>query len=244
MLPQARQQSNGTRQTNGPPKGLMEQKNIASFDGVRYSLDYETAIDQLYNGTLDRTQNTHLLILDHTPQLYIDRANAQDLKIITGWDIAYLAMNKEGENPGNYHSLGPDIMKMIPKAIQNPLYIVKEKFSVDDTEPDYRFSAADEQGSGYIDGPEINQQEAVELRKREEAEYGEVKEKLASGELKPREQLTTKAKNHLQKAERSLLNRIRYALSVPRVAAREHLRVPWSSCRQNSWRREGSPRRR
>ena len=51
-----------------------------------------------------------------------------------------------------------------------------------------------------------------ELREREEAEYAEVKGKLAAGELKPREELTTKAKNYLQKAERTLLNRIRYAL--------------------------------
>lgn len=56
--------------------------------------------------------------------------------------------------------------------------IVKEKFSVNDTEPDYRFSVDD------IDNLEIDQQEAVE----------------------------------------ELLNRIRYALNVPRVAAREHLK--------------------
>ena len=72
---------------------------------------------------------------------------------------------------------------------------------------------------------ERREREALEeLRRREEAEYAETKEKLASGELKPREGLTTKARNYLQKAERKLLHKIRYALSVPRVAAREHLK--------------------
>ena len=56
-------------------------------------------------------------------------------------------------------------------------------------------------------------QEGLEvLREREEAEDADTKAKLASGELKPREGLTTKARNYLEKAERTLLNRIRYAL--------------------------------
>ena len=101
------------------------QKNTA-IGGINYKLDYGDAIDQLSKGTLDRTKNTHLLVSEHTPQIFIDKAEAQDLKIIAGWDTAYLAMNKAGDIPGNYHGLGPDIMKAIPKALEDPLYIVKQ----------------------------------------------------------------------------------------------------------------------
>ena len=96
----------------------------------------------------------------------------------------------------------------------------------DANNPDIRFSRESDLEDGqYAAGPEVDQREALEeLRHREEAEYADTKEKLASGELKPREQLTTKAKNYLQKAERKLLNKIRYALSVPRVATREYLK--------------------
>ena len=43
------------------------------------------------------------------------------------WDIAYLAMKEKGYLPGNYHGLGVDVMKKIPQALADPLYIVKQK---------------------------------------------------------------------------------------------------------------------
>ena len=77
--------------------------------------------------TLDTTQNTHLRVLEHTPQIYIDKAGASDREIVMSWDIAYLAMNKNGNIPGNYHGLGAEIMKGLPAALKDPLYIVKQK---------------------------------------------------------------------------------------------------------------------
>ena len=105
---------------------LSAEKNTTEDGGVKYSLDYNDAIDQLDEGTLDRTKNTHLKVLDSTPQVYIDKAGAKNLKIIMGWDIAYLAMNKSGDILGNYHGLGPDVMKAIPQALQDPIYIIKQ----------------------------------------------------------------------------------------------------------------------
>ncbi len=102
------------------------EKNTA-ISGINYSVSYEDAIDKLSSGTLDRAKNTHLLVAEHTPQVFIDKAGAKDLKIITGWDTAYLAMNQDGELQGNYHGLGADVMKAIPKALEDPLYIVKQK---------------------------------------------------------------------------------------------------------------------
>ncbi len=104
----------------------LDNRTHGGGEGVQYSLGYNNAIDQLAAGKLDRTQNSHLKLLDHTPQLYIEKAGAKDLKIIARWDTAYLAMRKDGDIPGNYHGLGPDVMKAIPKALQDPLYIVKQ----------------------------------------------------------------------------------------------------------------------
>ena len=77
----------------------------------------------------------------------------------------------------------------------------------DGSNPDIRFTR--EMEDGELPAYEQETQEGMEeLRQREEAEYGEVKEKLASGELKPREELTTKAKNYLQRAEQTLFTSV------------------------------------
>ena len=100
---------------------------LSDVSGERFVLAYDDAIDKLENGTLDTLRNTHLRVLEHTPQIYIDKAGASDREILMAWDIAYLAMNKNGSIPGNYHGLGADIMKALPTALENPLYIVKQK---------------------------------------------------------------------------------------------------------------------
>lgn len=107
-------------------EGGQEKNNTVTDGSVKYDLQYNDAINQLAKNELDRSKNTHLKLLDHTPQLYIDKVGAKDLKIIMGWDIAYLAMNKSGDLDGNYHGLGPEVMKDIPRALQDPLYIVKQ----------------------------------------------------------------------------------------------------------------------
>lgn len=150
-----------------------------------------------------------------------DKLDAQAKEAITedlrkaGYDGIFLE-----NDAGSWGRQTDAIIALDPQQVKN----VSNKKPTDN--PDIRFSReSDFEDEQYAAGPEIDQQEAVEeLRKREEAEYGEVKEKLASGELKPREELTTKARNYLQKAERTLLNRIRYALHVPRMAAREYLK--------------------
>ena len=103
------------------------EKNTTENGGVKFSIPYADAIDKLDAGTLNRTENTHLKVLENTPQVYIDKAGAKNLKIIMAWDIAYLAMKKSGDIPGNYHGLGPAVMKAIPNALQDPLYIIKQQ---------------------------------------------------------------------------------------------------------------------
>ena len=111
-------------------KAYQETSDVMDADtdiDTKFALSYEDAIDKLEDGTFDTTKNTHLKVLEHTPQIYIDKAKASDREIVMSWDIAYLAMNKNGNISGNYHGLGADIMKALPAALEDPLYIVKQK---------------------------------------------------------------------------------------------------------------------
>ena len=96
------------------------------FGEVKFDLSYNEAIEKLNNDNFDKKNNTHVMLLENTPQIYIDKAGAKDLKIIAGWDIIYLALHKSGSIPGNYHGLGIEVMKKVPEAIKNPLYIIKQ----------------------------------------------------------------------------------------------------------------------
>ena len=71
------------------------------FGEVKFDLSYNEAIEKLNNDNFDKKNNTHVMLLENTPQIYIDKAGAKDLKIIAGWDIIYLALHKSGSIPGN-----------------------------------------------------------------------------------------------------------------------------------------------
>ena len=109
---------------------------------VRLATDYEASLKQLEEGTFDAKSNTHIKVLDHTPKIFIDKANAADREVIMSWDIALLAMKRREEadgmyrgisneyddalNEGNYHGLGVNAMNELPKSLENPLYIVRQ----------------------------------------------------------------------------------------------------------------------
>lgn len=109
------------------PLTSTNEENVQVAEEMRFALSYDSAIDQIDNGTFDSERNTHLRVLEHTPQIYIDKAGAADREIVMSWDIAYLAMRKSGDISGNYHGLGAEIMKALPHALEDPLYIVKQK---------------------------------------------------------------------------------------------------------------------
>ncbi|MBQ3069728.1 MAG: hypothetical protein IJD01_07275, partial [Clostridia bacterium] len=55
-------------QTDAAADTATETQKHPTEDGeVQYSLPYMDAIDQLSEETLDRSQNTHLMVLEHTP---------------------------------------------------------------------------------------------------------------------------------------------------------------------------------
>ena len=105
----------------------MDNKKSVSDNGVRYALSYKDAIKKLDEGKLNPEENTHLSVLKNTPRVYIDYAGANEREIIIARDVAYLALKREGEQPGNYHNLGIEVMEKLPEAIKDPLYIVKQK---------------------------------------------------------------------------------------------------------------------
>ena len=116
---------------------------VKSAEGVRYAKDFTASIDELNKGTFDVKSNTHIKVMDHTPQIFIDKAGAADRKIIMSWDIALLAMKRREDaigmyrgvskehdqalDMGNYHGLGVDVLNKLPKSLEDPLYIVKQK---------------------------------------------------------------------------------------------------------------------
>ena len=110
---------------------------------VRLATDYEASLKQLEEGTFDAKSNTHIKVLDHTPKIFIDKAGASDRKIIMSWDVALLAMKRREDangmyrgisqehdqalDRGNYHGLGADVLDKLPKSLEDPLYIIKQK---------------------------------------------------------------------------------------------------------------------
>ena len=111
-------------------------------DSARFAMNYESDIDALDKGTFDVRNNTHLRVLEHTPEIFIEKAGAKDRPIVMSWDVAFLSMKDKKEtaqwyrdisrdynealDKGHYHNLGSDALKSIPKSLQDPLYIVKQ----------------------------------------------------------------------------------------------------------------------
>lgn len=100
-----------------------QERTEADTGGQAFSRDYSEAIDLLDKEELRRSKDTHIQVLDHTPKIYIEKAGAKNRRILISWESAYLAMKKNGSQPGNYHNLGSKLMKMLPQKIADPEYI-------------------------------------------------------------------------------------------------------------------------
>jgi hypothetical protein len=113
----------GQKVMDGSVIPLSERFN-AEREDIRYSREFADAIDLLDQGKLPRDADTYIQVLDHTPNVYIERAKSKDRRIIMSWETAYLAKKKGGTQAGNYHNLGPKTMKQIPVKLADPEYIV------------------------------------------------------------------------------------------------------------------------
>ncbi|NLL56706.1 MAG: hypothetical protein GX242_05795, partial [Clostridiales bacterium] len=96
---------------------------ITLKDGVKYSLDdFSKQVDQVINGTFDK-ENSHILVRNNTPKIFIETAGMKNLPIIISFDKLSIAMFNNGKLSNHYHNLGAATIKQIPTALESPLYI-------------------------------------------------------------------------------------------------------------------------
>jgi len=90
-----------------------------------YEKTYEQQIDEVYNDTFNK-EHSHLSA-GNTPEIFVKKAGLKKLPLLMRYDTTYLSMFDKGELKGNYHNLGVEIMKQIPKALEEPSYILSHK---------------------------------------------------------------------------------------------------------------------
>lgn len=109
-----------------------EKKNFTPESEVKYSISrdeifarYCDSIDQIEINDDISQKGEYVEVSQHTPSIIVEKANAKDLPMAILFDTAYLETRHNGKLPGNYHNLGADNMKNLPKLLETPEYIVK-----------------------------------------------------------------------------------------------------------------------
>ena len=83
---------------------------------------FSKQVDEVINGTFNK--NNHMTVLASTPNV-LKELGIKDYPITLTVNKLDRIMNKSGKQNGEYHNLGIDIVKQLPRAIQQPLDIVK-----------------------------------------------------------------------------------------------------------------------
>lgn len=91
---------------------------LPDFDEEEFA--YE--VDAVVNGTFDK-RNSHIKVLDETPQIYIEKAGMKNLPILISYKKLCVSMFEKSEFSDHAHGLGVDIIKQIPKALKDPMCI-------------------------------------------------------------------------------------------------------------------------
>lgn len=115
--------SNGSHKINSK-KIKFSKMNDLSFeknvDNI-LSMNDETAV-------LNAKEANFVRVLNHTPNIILNNVNnAEDIEMIIRFDALYLASRNNGVLRGHYHNLGADVMKNLPKYINEPDAIIKLK---------------------------------------------------------------------------------------------------------------------
>ena len=99
--------------------------DVDAQSSARYSLEktFAEQVDDVIAGTFDK-ENSHIRVAGHTPSIYIEKAGMRDLPILMSYDKLCISLFEGGTLSNHYHNLGEEIMKQIPKAIENPIYIL------------------------------------------------------------------------------------------------------------------------
>lgn len=109
-----------------------EIKKSTDEGGVQYSivqdekfLKYCDSIDLIEASDDISKKGQYIEISQQTPHLIVEKANTKNLPMAILFDTAYLETRRDGKLKGNYHNLGSDNMKNLPKSLENPECIVK-----------------------------------------------------------------------------------------------------------------------
>ena len=127
-----------------PVDNIAKTNILASAEGENSDVSYseretleqacdslETISDEEYLKA--KSENPFVLVMDHTPQIVIDSmkedgaetAPANDRKVLIRRDALYLAIRGSGVQEGHYHELGKEVLKNLPKYLEQPDVILK-----------------------------------------------------------------------------------------------------------------------
>ena len=86
-------------------------------------ISYENQIDELVANTFN--PNSYLVLREGLPEAFIKYAGMTDAPVVMNYRKAKISMDESGEYSDHYHNLGPEIMKQIPKAMEDPEMILR-----------------------------------------------------------------------------------------------------------------------
>lgn len=89
------------------------------------NMSFGEASSAVEAGLVSRGEMPYATVSKNTPQALIKEAGAENLPLIMEYDSVYLATRESGALKGHYHNLGAEVMNEIPKALENPLALVK-----------------------------------------------------------------------------------------------------------------------
>lgn len=86
-------------------------------------ISYENQIDELVANTFN--PNSYLVLRENLPEAFVKFAGLIDAPVVMNYRKAKISMDESGEYSDHYHNLGPEIMKQIPKAMEDPEMILR-----------------------------------------------------------------------------------------------------------------------
>lgn len=98
-----------------------QQGESAQRNAIKVS--YESQIDELIANTFN--PNSYLVLREGLPEAFIKYAGMIDAPVVMNYRKAKISMDESGEYSDHYHNLGPEIMKQIPKAMEDPEMILR-----------------------------------------------------------------------------------------------------------------------
>ncbi len=109
-------QKNPTTDTGGRKYSISQDETFSKYCSI---------IDSIVENDDISKKGDYIKISQQTPTIIIEKASAKNLPMAIQFDSAYLETRRNGKLPGNYHNLGADNMKLLPKLLETPEYIIR-----------------------------------------------------------------------------------------------------------------------